>query len=565
MKQKIEKLNWYILIFIFSIELIGLNIVLKQCGIALSSNPYGWIRAVLLVLAFDIIYILYIFDILNRDKKIKNILFTYKKDANLKFSRNIAFLEIIKLSLILLSTYKVTILSGFSYRYIRLIILFILVTITFYILHALMSKSDDIAFKLKKLRKDIKKGKTEFNFILIDGSKTSSSFDLINLPKYKIEKYNIYININKDLPEIVKYNEKAKSLVLSNTVAVIHEINDIGEIKNILEKQTINNFHMYHIMAVSNLKNIYTKTELQHINALKICDLENDIQFVENILSIEIDNIVNEFKYKRALKKLSSSKFILKSTTDSIIKNIEITCKYNFNNRLKDKIEDVPTDKYLFELFRNAYLNKSPYQSVLIFFNYITVCGKLIEYYLYSKYNKKFDINKIDKGRIGDNPSIWNSNILINLYKQPQKRLYRNLREKKYNLSRDEKVLIKYYLSNMIDTEIKGDNITYDGMMNLFIAFRNKVEAHGILNDDNIYAVWNITHFFVNYLNKFYDISNLNIEYDNMDVKVGYKEDQKINLGKYVIMYNNYLCFIKDKDKYINYFAGEVKPSFIKK
>ena len=102
MKQKIEKLNWYILIFIFSIELIGLNIVLKQCGIALSSNPYGWIRAVLLVLAFDIIYILYIFDILNRDKKIKNILFTYKKDANLKFSRNIAFLEIIKLSLILL-------------------------------------------------------------------------------------------------------------------------------------------------------------------------------------------------------------------------------------------------------------------------------------------------------------------------------------------------------------------------------------------------------------------------------------------------------------------------------
>ena len=227
----------------------------------------------------------------------------------------------------------------------------------------------------------------------------------------------------------------------------------------------------------------------------------------------------------------------------------------------------MPKDKYLFELYRNAYLNKSPYQSVLTFFNYITVCGRLVEYYLYAKYNKNFDINRIDKGRIGDNPSLWNSNILINIYKQPDNVLYKNLREKEYELSNDDKILIKYYLANMIDTEITGDKLTYDGMIDLFIAFRNKVEAHGILNDDNVYAVWNITRFFANMLNKLYNISDLELEYNNKDieVKVGYRGEKKVSLGKYVIMYNKYLCFVKDKDTYINYFAGEVKPSLIGK
>ena len=57
------------------------------------------------------------------------------------------------------------------------------------------------------------------------------------------------------------------------------------------------------------------------------------------------------------------------------------------------------------------------------------------------------------------------------------------------------------------------------------------------------------------------------ISYDmkNNDVKVGYKGEKKISLGKYVIIQDNFMCFIKEDDKYINYFAGEFKPSFVKK
>ena len=156
---------------------------------------------------------------------------------------------------------------------------------------------------------------------------------------------------------------------------------------------------------------------------------------------------------------------------------------------------------------------------------------------------------------------------MLNIYKNPENTLYKNLREKEFEISDDEKILLKFYLSKILNININGDKITYDGLMQLLIDFRNKVEAHGIINDANVYAVWNLTYFFVKMLNKMFKISELECEYDmkNNDVKVGYKGEKKISLGKYVIIQDNFMCFIKEDDKYINYFAGEFKPSFVKK
>lgn len=337
MKQKIEKINWFILAFMFAVELISLNIVLNQCDISLYSNPYNWTRTMLIVFVFDIIYILYIFDMLNREKKIKNILFTYKKDANSKFTRNFIFIEIIKLILVLLSTAQVTILSDYSYRYIRIIITFICVTIAFYILHAVMSNRDNIRKKLKKLRKDIKTGKTDLNFILIDGKLTPSSFDLVNVPNYKIAGDNLYINLHTDFPDIVKYNEKAKDLILNNTIAIIHELSSTEKIRETYENPTINNFHMYHIMAIKNLKNIPNKTDWEHINSIKLCDLENDIQFTEGILATEIEDLIKKSKYKRALKSILPQKrrFLkIKIAIQNLIRFIRKICIFRKECRI---------------------------------------------------------------------------------------------------------------------------------------------------------------------------------------------------------------------------------------
>lgn len=340
MKQKIEKINWFILAFMFAVELISLNIVLNQCDISLYSNPYNWTRTMLIVFVFDIIYILYIFDMLNREKKIKNILFTYKKDANSKFTRNFIFIEIIKLILVLLSTAQVTILSEYSNRYtriIRIIITFICITIAFYILQAVMSKRDNIKRKLKKLRKDIKSGKTDLNFILIDGKITPSSFNLVNVPNYKIARDNLYINLHTDFPDIIKYNKKAKDLILNNTIAVIHELNSTEKIGKTYESETINNFHMYHIMAIKNLKNIPNQTDWEHINSIKLCDLENDIQFTESIVATEIEDMIKKSKYKRALKLILPQKrrFLkIKISIQNLIRFIRKICIFRKECRI---------------------------------------------------------------------------------------------------------------------------------------------------------------------------------------------------------------------------------------
>lgn len=554
------------IIFIFVFELIGLNIVLSQCNISLYNNLYGWIRAMFVVFSVDIIYILYIFDFLKQNKKAKNILKIYKIDVNLKIIRNFIIIESIKLTLVMILTWNLI----YNTKFLKYIYFYIFITMFFYLLYFIIPKKDNRRKKLKKLKKDIRIGNTDFKFILIDGNSTYSTFNLFNLSDWKISKDNIYINLKTEFQEIVKYDKKAKDLILNNTIAIIHEVTNSKNILEIYENEAINNAHIFHVMAIENLKSLQNKKDYEYIDAIKVCDLKNVIQFVENLVANNIEDLIDKSKYKQALKQIN----ILDKRNEKYIKNLELIYKYNFNNRHKDNFNNVPKEKFILELYKNAYLNKSPYQATLIFFNYITVVGRLVEYYLFAKYNKKYSENKIDEYRIGDNPSKWNSNILINIYNNTDNILYENLRERKYELSNEEKILIKDYLgSYILNTEIKGEKISYDGLMELFIAFRNKVEAHGIINDNNVYAVWNITRFFANMLNEIFKISQLECEYSNQDIiiKVGYNSEKKVSLGKYVIMYDKFMCFIKDENKntkectYMNYFAGEVKPKFIKK
>ena len=561
MKQKIEKINWCIIIFTFAIEVILLNFALKGSNISIYSNPFSWIRTMIINVGLDIIYILYILDFINREKKIKNIIKTYKLDANLKFIRDFIILEIIKVILVIISIGEVVL---YYQRYIDILLVYVASNIVFYGLYAIMSKKDNRRNKLKRLKKGIKKGKTELKIVLIDGEETASSFDLINVPEYKIAKDNLYINMSKELPKIIKNNSKAEKLIVDNAVAIIHELknDDINVILNKYEEQKINNVKMYHIMAVKNLRKSVNLEKIEYINSIKICDLKTDIEFVENLFTINYKDVIKKSKYKRAKRYVKKN---IKNE-EKYMKKLEVTYKYNFNNRWKGTLTEIPKEKYMFELYRNAYLNSSPYQSILTFFNYITVIGKLVEYYLFAKYNPNFDENKIYRDIIGDNPPFWNNHILVNIYKHPENILYKNIREKRYKISRDEKILLKFYLSKILNTDIKGEELTYDGLMQLFIDFRNKVEAHGIINDVNVYAVWNLTIFFVNKLNEIFKTSDLECEYDieNNQVKIVYKGEEKVNIRKYVIIHNNYMCFVKDKESYINYFAGEFKPSFVK-
>lgn len=582
MKQKITKTNWAILLFTFLIEFILLIInLISELDISIYNNIFKLIKVVTICLSLDIIFILYILDFASNKKKPKNILKTYKADVNLRIPIAFFIAEIIKIILIFLSIGQSIMYYS---RYKSIIGVYVGTIIMYYIVFSIMPKKENLFKKLQILKSDIKKGETELNFILIDGNTISSSFDIEKTHDYKISKNNIYINLKKDFNKI--NNKKVKKLILDNTIAIIHEVDEIDNdiIIKIYEKQEINNSHMYHIMAVKNYKEINLNKNIEYINAIKICDMNSAIEFTENLFEVNANQYIGKLQYNRALKKIQNLQMQATKSKDNCnnildddklgekyIKNLNIIYQYNFNNRLKYRQEVIPKEKSLFEIYRNAYINDSAYQSILIMFNYITVMGKLVEYYLYAKNNPKFNENKINKSIIGDNPPIWNNHILLNIYKNEEDILYNNLRKEKFKLTNEEEILLNVYLSKILNAEIKGKEITFDGLMYLFIQFRNKVEAHGIISDANVYAVWKLTVFFSNMLNKMFKISELECEYgqDEKSIKVGYNGEEKINTGKYVITKDKIIYLIKDteshKDLYMNYFTGDTIPVITEK
>ncbi len=557
MKQKITKINYFILLFTFIVELILLNISLNSnLSISIYNNIYKWININTWCITIDILFVLFILDFKNNKKMPKNIFKIYKICVNEKL-RTLFYVPQIFKALVLFIFFNVVNIEFKNYA--NTLAIFAISTIMYYILSLVLSENENLKKKIKRLKnKD-----NTLSIILIDGN-IKSSFDIEKTQDIIIDKNNIYIDIKRDLKKILKENNELENYILENTVAIIHEVENVDEIKNIYENEKIKKFNMYHIFATKD----YDKCEeYKYQEDIKICDLDAIFEYTENLFIIRQSEIVSKRQYKKALsclnkisKNIDDKKYNLDK---SQMKNMEKIYQYNFNNRLKDKVDTVPCEKFSLALYKNAYINNSPYQSTLILFNYITVIGKLVEYYLFSKNNVNFSKDKIVNDIIGDNPPIWNNHILLNIYKSKDNILYENLREKEYSLTLEEKALIQCYLSKILNIEITGEKITFDGLMELFKNFRNKIEAHGIINDTNVYAVWNLTRFFANMLNRMFKISELECDYKTSDVKIGYKSEDKVDVGRYIIIMDKTMCFVKDKKNYINYFNGQIRPNTV--
>ena len=409
--------------------------------------------------------------------------------------------------------------------------------------------------EILKLRKDVK-------IILIDGNTLPTSFETDQKETYKIAKNHLYINIEKELPKLSKQD---KEYIKNNTIAIIHELedNDKTIITEKYNNRYINKINLYDIMAIKNYKSEDISKDITNNGAIKICDLDSAIEFTENLFITSEQENIKKFRLYKALKKvLQINEEDLKNDLikGKYLSELNIIYQYNFINRLNAKIEIIPKDNTLFNLYKSAYMYSSAYQSVLAMFDYITAMGKMVEYYLYAKNNPKFKKEVIFLDIIGDNPPIWNNHILINICNNPENVIYKNIREEKFKLTKNEEILLNVYLSNILNMNIKGNEITYDGLAEIFRQFRNRIEAHGTITDTNVYAIWNLTQFFFFFFSKVLKIDELECEYDEKEneVKIGYGNEQKIGVGKYIIMQNNKLFFIKDRKSYIDYLEGEV-------
>lgn len=560
MKQKITKINYVILLFSFFLECFFMNVTLAgSLGISIYNQQYNFIKVNIICISLDLIYLFYMLDFAYNKKKDDDIFKAGKCDVNLKIIKDYIFVEILKFILVEIALLKV--IQEYKFKAISILIVLAISLFAFYVLYLIMPKKDNLNTKLRKL----KKCSNDLKVILIDGETIPSSFEIEKDLDYRVSKDNLYINIRKDLPQFK--NPLIKKFILENKIAVIHELDDFDEDKiiKIYEEQNEDKINVFHIMAIKKYKeNIVDK---KSINAIKLCDLESAIEFTENLFLISEKEHVKKSSYKKSLKVIEQidMESLEKNELDNneeqkniYLENLNIIYQYRFNNRLKENSKELPKEKLLFELYRNSYLQSSVYQSILLMNNYITVMGKVVEYYLYSKYNPRFDKDTINRDIIKDNPPIWSNHILINIYNHPKDILYKNIREKEFELSKNDKILLKVYLSSILNMQIEGDSITFNGLVELFIAFRNKIEAHGVISDSNVYAIWNLIYFFAKMFNEIFMISHLGCEYsENGDsINIGYDKEKKINMGKYIIRKNKTTYFIYDKKDYIDYYTG---------
>ena len=555
MEQRNLKNNLILIILSFIFELIFINIIFPiNLSIAIYLDIYKYLEIIVVILGIDIIYAIFCLDRFANSKNIRNVLNQYKNSIIYKTKKYFVIIEILKILVVLYITKENTAIVDIA-------LTFILTAIIYLVLANIFIKEEKISQKILKLKFNaLINKKTKLSFILIKGKRTLDSLNLQNRLEQEINKNHIYINM-QDFEKIK--NKRIRNLIEDNTIAVVHELKVITEedILNTIASIDFNNVKIYHIITGKSFKKTKLSDALNLRSDIKICDIDSVVEFIENFFEVPKSKKINtKHIYNFILK---NKKDITEKKEDKILENLENVYINNFNARQKNlKIDYLPKNDSLMQMYKNAFLNQSAYQSILLYFNYLTVMAKSVQYYSYAiNPNSNFLPNRINNTIIKDNPSCYLTQILVNIFENKKHPLYRKIRENKISLSKDDEVLVTYYLSKLLNINIEGKEITFEGLIDLFLAFRNKIEAHGIINDTNVYAVWNLTYFFVNTLNEFLNVNNLDFKYlENENIKLGYDKKLAI-LGEYEICINNQIYLIKDrkagKNTYINYLTGE--------
>ena len=136
-------------------------------------------------------------------------------------------------------------------------------------------------------------------------------------------------------------------------------------------------------------------------------------------------------------------------------------------------------------------------------------------------------------------------------------------------------------MADFLGVKLDGDSLSFLGLFKLIRLLRNKVEAHGSINDSNVYIIWYLFYIFTSKLNYFLKANNIHYERNKDKVLVWYDNDEKVSLGEYLIFINDELCYIFPKEikytneenlqdeeiTYLNYFNGKqkYKPSIVRK
>ena len=535
--QQIRNINKFIIIICNLIELILINYFINfNFQYNLSNNKYGFIRVNLVVLIIDVIYFLYLcyFSIFNKDY---NPLKSYKKDSN--YNNIISFLPFHAIKTVVLFFLIPKVVFYYSYYYKKLIIYELIPVLLFYFLYLLFPKGDNVYKKCKLLKRALK---NEYlfgiNFIYNHGD--YSTFNLLSKSQYKIDNNNIYIN-DYDINYLKKKGYNVDQFINRYINCEISYLkNDrIDDYLDLLNRTSIDDFKKNYIFVVKNKNNIKNK-KINIYNAVQVVNDGEEIEYVENLLLRDTFETIPYDIAKRYSFDLLS-----------LYKNTKVTC--------------VPSDKGLFNMYKNAYYKDSAYQSILGLFNYSSSLLRLVATYYYCKNNNINFESDVDLNLVTDQ-----YNVLYNFIKDNIKEndyLFDSFYNGRYYLDEKNKGhLFKDGLKYLLDCEVIGDYLDLFKLIDILKLLRNKVEAHGSMTDYNIYLVWYLIAILTDALNYLLMVDKLVLNTSKKEIFAHYDSDNINSLGKYIIVDDDMICYLvtvhklkRDNfvaDTYINYLTG---------
>lgn len=123
-------------------------------------------------------------------------------------------------------------------------------------------------------------------------------------------------------------------------------------------------------------------------------------------------------------------------------------------------------------------------------------------------------------------------------------------------------------LKDFIYIHFSGENVSFLGLISLIQVLRNKIVAHGVMNDESASIVWGIMYWATELLNFYLLLSDFQLKEADDTYELGF--DTTVQAGKFIMVRDGCPCIaaIQKSNKksyiYVNFFDGKlIAPEYV--
>lgn len=509
-----------------------------------------------------------------------------------------------------------------SYRHIESIPHILVLYIVFHLIWRVIRYCLMLPYHLH-LKKDVKEVKTTINIykdlingklpdlnkiliLFINHGKSRSTQDVNHL-YFKNIKNTVLLNEDEIL-RILRNREEHKRLLFEqiscfcylleprNKEEFYHELEQIYE--NVFVKLAGGFNKQVIIFNYSNQEENYNiPLKFKNMSAIKICPIHSVEEITEAQIRLLMEKEQGETKKRIEDSSNHFGRLADQNKDQSTFKQYfensqyyldQINCYGEYTNQFQFQNNE------LRNFFNSAVTFQNPIQSIMALIDYIEIILRLSAYY-YGK--QKFDrrLNEILKEEgLQGKKRVYRELAASNSYKNKRKEiipsdlfslgyeLWRQVGEEDalyYNIHhrnfRYTKVLQPIFnaVGDFIYANFEGYQINFLGLVRTVNHIRNKVIAHGSLQNTILYPVWCLLFYSAVAITEFLGIEDMKLEYHEGSYWVSYIGNPKVSMENLIVNRNDYPCLAWNMNlketahgfkytlKYINFFEGEmIKP-----